>query len=103
MGLATVFIVIDRHFKNIFGHCQGMVLVKLDMHGAFDLHLWRGRDDLGMEIGRQLNQRLHDALHIHHHGFDSPSQDRKFLVQEIARRRDTLAHQDFVGRAANAG
>ncbi len=49
------------------------------------------------------DQRLHDALHIHDHGFDRAGQDRQLLVQEVARRRDALAHQDFVGGAADAG
>ena len=80
-----------------------MVLVELDVRRALDFHLGRGGDDLGVEIARQADQRLHDALHIHHHGFDRAGQDGQLLVQEVARSRDALAHQDFVGRAADAG
>ena len=48
-------------------------------------------------------QRLHDALHVHHHRLDGPGEDRQLLVQEVAGRRDALAHHHLVGGAADAG
>ena len=47
------------------------------------------------------NQRLHDALHIHNHGFNGTGHDREFLMQEVACRRDALAHESLVGSTAD--
>ena len=48
-------------------------------------------------------KRRHDALHVHDHRVDRASSDGQFLLQEVARRRHAVAHQNFVGRAADAG
>ena len=55
-----------------------------------------------MEVAGQGRQRLHDALHVHHHRLHRAGEDRQLLVQEVARRRDALAHQRLVGGAADA-
>ncbi len=55
-----------------------------------------------MEVLGQPDQRLHDALHVYDHGFHGSGQDGKLLMQEIAGRWNTLAHQYLIGRAANS-
>jgi hypothetical protein len=58
---------------------------------------------LGVEVISQFYQRLHNALHVHDHGFHRAGQDSQLLLQEVARCGNALAHQDFIGCAADAG
>ena len=51
----------------------------------------------------ESGQGLHDALHVDDHRLDRAGQDGQLLVQEVAGRRDAVAHQDLVGGAADAG
>ena len=101
--LAAVLVIVNGVLENFFGDGQGFMLIKFDVGGAFDLHFGGGGDDLGVEVLSQPNQCLHDALHIHDHGFNSPGEDGEFLLEEVASSRNALAHEDFVGRAADAG
>ena len=87
----------------LLGDVQRVVLVELDVRRAGHLHLRAGGDDLGVEVFRHADERLHDALHVHHHRLDRAGQDRQLLVQEVARGGDALAHHDLVGGAADAG
>ena len=48
-------------------------------------------------------ERLHDALHVDDHRVDHAGEHGQLLVEEVAGRRDALAHQDLVGGAADAG
>ena len=48
-------------------------------------------------------ERLHDALHVDDHGLDGAGEHGQLLVQEVARRRDAVAHEDLVAGAADAG
>ena len=41
-------------------------------------------------------ERLHDALHVDDHGLDGAGEDGQLLVQEVAGRRDAVAHEDLV-------
>jgi len=43
-----------------------------------------------VEVAGQIDQRLHDALHVHDHGLHRAGQNGKLLVEEIARRRNAL-------------
>jgi hypothetical protein len=103
LDLAPVLVVVDGGAQNLLGNRQRLVLVKLDMRRTLDLDFGRGGDHFGVKIPRQLDQCLHDTLHVDHHRLNRAGQDRQFLLEEITRRRDTLAHQDFVSRAANPG
>ena len=94
--LAAVGVVVARPFHDGLGDVQRMVLVELDMGRAGHLHFRAGRDDLGVEMLGHAGQRLHDALHVHHHRLDGPGENREFLVQEVAGRRNALAHHHFV-------
>ena len=77
------------------------MLIEFDVSCALDHHLGRGGDDLGVEVCSQVNQGLHDALNVYDHGFHCTGHDGQFLVQEVPSSRYALAHQDFIGRAAN--
>ena len=81
----------------------GVMLVELHVLGALDLGLGRGGDELGVELGGDAGQRLHDALHVDDHGLDRAGGDGQFLGEEVARRRDAVTHENLVGRAADAG
>ena len=48
-------------------------------------------------------QGLHDALHVDDHRLDGAGEHREFLVEEVAGRRDAVAHEDLVAGAADAG
>ena len=72
------------------------------MGRALNLDLGRRGDDLGVEVAGQVGQRLHDALHVHHHGLDRAGENRQLLVQEVAGRGNALAHERLVGGAADA-
>ena len=56
-----------------------------------------------MEALRQRSQGLHDALHVDDHRLDGAGEHGELLVEEVARRRDAVAHEDLVARAADAG
>ena len=48
-------------------------------------------------------QRRHDALHVDDHHLHRAGHDGQFLLQEVAGDRQPVAHQHFVGGAADAG
>ncbi len=56
-----------------------------------------------MKTFREFWQCGHDTLDINDHGFHSAGTYSQFLLQEIARNRDSMAEENFVGRAAYAG
>jgi hypothetical protein len=100
---AAVGVVGDRHAHDLAGGLGGAVLVELHVHRARDLGLRRGRDELRVEALRERAEGLHDALHVDDHRLDGAGEHGQLLVQEVARRRDAVAHEDLVGGAADAG
>ena len=100
---AAVGVVGDRHAHDLAGGLGGAVLVELHVHRARDLGLGRGRDELRVEALRERPERLHDALHVDDHGLDGAGEHGQLLVQEVAGRRDAVAHEDLVAGAADAG
>ncbi len=102
VGLAAIGVVVDRPPHKLFRRIKCFVLIELHVGGAGDLGLGRRGDQLGVIVLRQASQCLHDALHVHHHGLYRAGYDGQFLVQEVACRRDPMAHQDLVRRAADA-
>ncbi len=99
---APVGEVLYRRPDDSPGPLQGVVFVKLDVHGAGYPSLGRGGDNLGVVTLSDIRQRLHDTLNIHHHSVHRPGNQRQLLLQEVAGQGHTVAHQDFVGRAADA-
>jgi hypothetical protein len=100
MGLAAVLVVVDGGFEDLLGDRQSVVLVEFDVDGALILTFGEVVMILVWKFC-QADQRLHDALHIDHHGFHCAGQDGQLLVQEVAGSGNALAHQDFVGGAAD--
>jgi hypothetical protein len=85
MDITPIGIVINGCFQDLLGNRQGMVLVKFNVRGAFEFYLRRGRDNLGVEVARQTDECLHDALNINHHCLNCTSHDGQLLVQEVTR------------------
>ena len=81
----------------------GVRRIEIDALRPRNVGLARSGDDLGVMAGGHLRQRGHDALHIHHHQVHRAGEQRQLLVQVIARHRHSLAHQDFIRGAADAG
>ncbi len=92
LGLAAVFVVVNGLTQDVFGDGQGAMLIKLNVSRIFDAHFGRGGDNLGVKVFSQTDQGLHNALDINHHGFNCPGQNGQLLLQEVARRRNTLPH-----------
>ena len=80
-----------------------MRFIKFNVGGPFNFYFRRGGDDFSMEFFGQPDQRLHDALYINYHRFHRTGEDGEFLVQKVAGGGNALAHQNFIGRAANPG
>ena len=59
--------------------------------------------ELGVEVLGQVLQSRHPALHVDRHEVYSTGHDSQLLVQEAARGRDAVAHENLVGGAAQAG
>ena len=78
------------------------LLVELDVDRAWDLGLRGCGDELRVEALGERPERLHDALYVDDHRLDGAGEHRELLVQEVARRRDAVAHQDLVAGAADA-
>ena len=100
---AAILEVIDGDLEDVFRNRHRVMLVKLHVRRALELDLRRGGDDLGVEVLREADQRLHDALHIDDHRFDRAREDGEFLMEEVAGRGHALPHQDFIRRAADTG
>ena len=100
---AAVRVVGDGHAHDLAGRLRGAVLVELDVRRAGDLGLRRRRHQLGVEALGERPERLHDALHVDDHGLDGAGEHGELLVQEVAGRRDAVAHEDLVAGAADAG
>jgi hypothetical protein len=65
--------------------------------------LLRRRDDLRVVLRGHLGEALEDALNVHDHCFDGPRRHGHLLLEEVTGDRDPVAHEDFVGRAADPG
>ena len=96
--------VVDGLPHHLPGHIQGMMFIKGDVHGGpFDHGPVVRGDQLGVITFGNIGQGLHFALHVHHHGVHGAGDHGQFLLQVVARHRNAVAHQDFVGGAAHAG
>jgi hypothetical protein len=67
-----------------------------------DFDLGRGGNEFRVESFGEIADRLHDALHIHHHRFDGAGDDGEFLIQIVPRAGNALPHHHFVRGTANA-
>jgi hypothetical protein len=101
---AAVLEVVDGQFDDPFGILDGMMLVELDVEHIVLLHPGDGMggDQFGMKAFGHIGQVLENALDIHHHGVAGPGDDRQFLLQEGAAKRNPVSLEDFIGRAADA-
>ena len=50
---------------------------------------------------RDFGQAGHAALHVDDHHLHRAGDDSQLLLKEVARHRNAVANEDFVGRAAN--
>ena len=97
------FEVIDGRANQPAGVLIAVPRVEGDLVGFRAVRDLRGAHQFGVEAFDHLSERWHHALHIHDHHLDRPGEDREFLLQEVARDRQPMTHQDFVRSAADAG
>ena len=95
--------VLDSQANDLLGrlHCLG--LVELDVRGSRELGLGTGGDYLGVEAVLQLGDRREDALYVDQQHVHDTGYDGQLLLQEVARNRHAVTHEDLVGRATDAG
>src|SRR4030042_3990986 len=79
------------------------MFIELDMHCSLDPGPSVGGDEFGMVALSHIGERLHLALDIDNHRFNSTCDDGEFLLEEIPCAGDSMAHQNFIGRKAHAG
>ena len=84
------------------GRFQSVVRIKSHVHGTLCFCNIRCGYHPGVIMTRNFRKAGHAALHIRDHHLDSPCDDGQLLLQKIAGNRDAVAHQDFIGRAADA-
>ena len=102
-ALVAVGIVFHGLAHDAFGNLVSVLFVELDVRGARELGLGRGRDDLGVETAGQFWKCREDALDVYDHGLYRAGDDRELLLQKVAGYGDAVAHQHLVACAAHAG
>ena len=102
-ALITIRVVVDGFADQVGGLLVAVLHVEFDLLGFAGVGNFRSADQFGVEALGHLRQRRHNALHIDHHDFDGPGEDGQLLLQEVAHDGQSVAHQDFIGGAANPG
>ena len=100
---ATIREILNRLPQNLLRGTKRIVLAELNVRRPGNLRLRRRRNDLRMITLRHVGQRLHNALHVHHHHIHHARNQRQLLLKHIARHRNPVPHQNLIGRTAHPG
>ena len=93
---------VDGPAHDLLGDLQGTAFLELDVRGPGDLGFGACGDQLCMVPFGNGHQALHDALHVDDHRLDGAGEDGQLLLEHVAGRGNAFAHNDLVGRAAEA-
>jgi len=102
LRLVAVREILYSTADDFLGGIHGVGLVELDMLGKGEFGLGACGYELGVDFLRQLAEGRHDALDVDYHCVNGARGKGQFLLEEIPGDGNTVAHEDFDRRAADA-